>query len=492
MAVPGHDERDFAFATEKDLPVRQVILPPGEEPAETMSEAYPGPGSMIASGEFDGLPHDEGGRAVVEKLAAAGLGRTTIQYRLRDWLISRQRYWGAPIPIVYCPDCGEVPIPESELPLELPDVVDFKPKGKSPLAAAEDWMSTTCPKCGKAARRDPDTMDTFVCSSWYFLRYLRPGLEDKPFLREDMDKWMPVDMYIGGADHAYGHLIFSRFVTKALHDLGYLSCDEPFTALRHQGMITRDGEKMSKSKGNAVVPADYLERYGTDTLRLYMMFGFAFAEGGDWTDDGIDGVHRYLKRVWRLVDCAIEKRSPAGDVKGEPAQLSEAERDNRWPELRRVMHNSIKGCSRDVERFQFNTAISRLMELTNALFAYAGRNASTLDDPYYREALETLVLMLAPFAPHLGAELWVRLGGGGNVFDQVWPEYREEFLVARTVSYVLQINGKIRDHMDAPLDAERTDIEARALAHGRIPELVGDKAVRKVIVVPNKLVNIVV
>jgi leucyl-tRNA synthetase len=491
MAVPAHDERDFAFAKEMKLPVRLVIVEPGTDPGRSLDEAYTGAGAMTASAEFDGMPHVEGGKAVVAKLAERGLGEQTIQYRLRDWLISRQRYWGAPIPVVYCDDCGEVPLPEDQLPLLLPTDVDYKPKGKSPNASSETWMNTDCPKCGGQATRDPDTMDTFVCSSWYFLRYLKPGLEDQPFLREDMDTWLPVDMYVGGADHAYGHLIFSRFITKALHDLGYLGFDEPFKALRHQGMITRDGEKMSKSKGNTVVPADYLQRYGTDTLRLYLMFGFAFAEGGDWTDEGIDGIHRYVKRVWRLVDAAVDGRSPAGDAPDNPVGIPAGEIDKRWADLRLVMHNSIKGCGQDVERFQFNTAISRLMELTNATIAYAGQNKVGLDDENYAQAIRNLVIMLAPFAPHVGAEMWTRLGEG-VVFDQQWPEFKKEFLVADMVTYVIQINGKIRERMDAPLNADREETGKQARAYGRMPELLGDKEPRKVIVVPNKLVNFVV
>ncbi len=492
MAVPGHDERDFAFARAHDLPVRRVILADGEDPAAPLREAYAGPGTMIASGSYDGRPHVEGGAAVVAELEGRGLGKATVQYRLRDWLISRQRYWGAPIPIIHCPDCGQVPVPESDLPVLLPTDVDYRPKGKPPLASSESFMNVACPQCGGAARRDPDTMDTFVCSSWYFLRFLEPQRDDAPFDRELVNRWLPVDQYIGGADHAYGHLIFSRFVTKVLHDLGWLDFDEPFLSLRHQGMITRDGEKMSKSKGNTVVPADYIDRYGVDTLRAYLMFGFAFAEGGDWTDDGIEGTHRFLARVWRLVDAALDGRPPAGDAPADAAPLGADEADRRWPELRRVMHNSIKGCTQDLARFHFNTALSRLMELTNALHGFAGRDIVSLDDPRFREALTNLVLMLSPFTPHLGEELWRRLGGEGHVFDQAWPAWRDEFLVADTVTYVVQINGKIRERLELPRDCDRDQAAARAREHGRIPELLDGASVRKVIVVPNKLVNIVI
>ncbi len=492
MAVPGHDERDFAFAGELELPVRKVILAEGEDPAAPMDEAYTGDGSMInCDDEYAGRPNREAGGAIVAALEERSLGKATIQYRLRDWIISRQRYWGAPIPVVHCPDCGEVPLPEDQLPLELPDVENYRPEGMSPLASAEEWMATECPKCGGAATRDPDTMDTFVCSSWYYLRYLQPNRDDAPFDLETLAPWMPVHMYVGGADHAYGHLIYSRFVNMALFDQGLVPSEEPFRALRHQGMITRDGAKMSKSKGNTVVPADYLDRYGTDCLRTYLMFGFAFAEGGDWTDEGIDGIWRYLNRVARLVDAAVEGRSPAGDAGDAAAPIPTDEAEARWKALRVVMHNSIKGCTQDVERFQFNTALSRLMELTNALYAYAGQNVLTLDDPHAAEAVGVLVRMLAPFAPYMGAELWERLGNG-HVFDAEWPAWDEAHLVADTVTYVVQINGKIRERLEAPRDADREAVGEQAKVCGRIPELLGDAEIRKVIVVPNKLVNIVI
>ncbi|MBU0743241.1 leucine--tRNA ligase [bacterium] len=492
MAVPAHDERDFAFAAELGLPVRRVILAPGGDPEAPLEAAYTEPGSMLNSGEHDGMDSVEGGRRIVESLAARGLGAATIQYRLRDWIISRQRYWGAPIPIVHCAHCGEVPVPDEQLPVLLPEVAEYRPRGKSPLAACASYMNTRCPQCGEPARRDPDTMDTFVCSSWYFLRYLEPGLDTAPFRRETLAKWFPIEMYVGGADHAYGHLIYARFINMVLYDLGLVPSEEPFRSLRHQGMITRNGEKMSKSKGNTVVPADYLANYGTDTLRTYLMFGFAFAEGGDWTDDGIDGVWRYLNRVWRLIDAAQDGHSPAGDAPADAVPLAPDDTRRRWPRLRRVMHNSIKGCTQDIERFQFNTALSRLMELTNALYHYAGRDIVDLGDANFREGLEVLVRMLAPFAPHLGAELWERLGGGTSVFDATWPQWREEYLIADSITYVIQINGKIRERMEASRDAERGQLEREALSHGRIPELIGDKTVRKVIVIPNKLVNIVV
>ncbi|MFH1842825.1 MAG: leucine--tRNA ligase [bacterium] len=492
MAVPAHDTRDFEFAQTFSLPIRKVILAPGDEPDSPLTEAYTESGTMLQSGEFNGLANGEGGKRIVAELAAENRGRAAVQYRLRDWLVSRQRFWGAPIPIVHCPDCGEVPVPEEELPVELPDDVDFRPTGVSPLASSESFMAVSCPKCGQPARRDPDTMDTFVCSSWYYLRYPCTDETERPFSPEKMQSWLPVDQYVGGSDHACGHLIFSRFVTKVLHDLGHLQFDEPFLRLNHQGMILSDGEKMSKSKGNVVSPDGYLEQYGTDALRAYMMKGFAFSEGGDWSDEGLEGVFRYLQRVWRLVEAALTGTSPAGDATADPPLLTAAEAEERGAELRCVMHNSIKGCSVDTERFQFNTAISRLMELTNALYAYAGRSRVGLDDQRYREGIEILVKMLAPFAPHLGEELWTRIGGEGHVFAQQWPEWDEAALTRATVTMVVQINGKIRERMEVPVDADRESVAEQAQAHGRIPDLLADQTIRKVIVVPNKLVNIVV
>jgi leucyl-tRNA synthetase len=493
MAVPAHDERDFAFARALGLPIRTVILAPGEAWAsDEPAEAYTGAGTMTASGSYDGLPSEEGGRRVVADLERRGEGRPTVQYRLRDWLISRQRYWGAPIPIIHCPRCGLVPVPDEQLPVLLPEDVDFRPRGKSPLASSEHYMNVACPTCGGPARRDPDTMDTFVCSSWYYLRYLTPHLAERAFDPDLVNAWLPVDQYVGGPEHACGHLIYSRFITKFLHDRGYLEFDEPFQRLVHQGLITRGGEKMSKSHGNVVNPEDYLTRYGTDTLRVYLMFGFAFEEGGDWKDDGIEGVHRYLQRVWRLVEAALAGRSPAGDAPADAPALSPAEAERRGADLRRTLHASIKGCTVDLARFHFNTAVSRLMELTNALYAYAGRNAVGLDDPRYREGIAALVAMLAPFAPHLGEELWARLGHDQHVFDHGWPQWDESALARRTVTIVLQINGKIRDQMEAAVDADREEIATAAQRHGRMPELIAGRPVRKVVVVPNKLVNIVV
>ncbi len=493
MAVPGHDERDFEFAGAFGLPARRVIAAAGEDAATPLAAAATEPGVMVASGPYSGLPSGEGGRRLVADLARDGLAQATVKYRLRDWTISRQRYWGAPIPVVHCPACGEVPVPEEQLPVLLPEDIDFRPRGGSPLATSPAFMDAPCPACGGPARRDPDTMDTFVCSSWYFLRYPTPHLDDAPFDRALVNAWLPVDQYVGGPEHTCGHLIYSRFITKFLHDEGWLDFDEPFRRLVHQGLITRDGDKMSKSRGNVVNPEAYIDKYGTDTLRAYLMFGFAFQDGGDWKDAGIEGVHRYLQRVWRLVDAARAGRSPAGDAPADAPPLSAAEREARGPELWRQLNASVKGCTQDLSRFHFNTALSRLMELTNALYAYAGRNAAGLDDAGYRAGLSALVRMLAPFAPHLGEELWARLeGDGASVFDQAWPAWDESALARATVTVVLQINGKIRDEMQAPVDMERGALEEAAQKHGRIPELIGGRPVRKVIVVPNKLVNIVV
>jgi leucyl-tRNA synthetase len=492
MAVPAHDQRDFEFSIELNLPMKRVILGADQDSNLEMKEAWTEDGLMVNSSEYNGQQNRCAGEEIIVALSESNQGKQTIQYRLRDWLVSRQRYWGSPIPIIHCPKCGEVPVPEDQLPLELPSDVDYKPKGKSPLESSDSYMNVECPECGGDARRDSDTMDTFVCSSWYFLRYFKPNLDDSMFLKSDTLKWMPIEMYVGGADHAYGHLIFSRFITKVLHDLGYLGFEEPFKALRHQGMITRDGQKMSKSKGNTVVPADYLEDYGTDTLRTYLMKGFAFAEGGDWTDNGIEGIHKFLTRVWRLTHSALAHQ-PLGQDMGDGVPLiSESEREKRWPKLRVVLHNSIMACTRDLERFQFNTAVSKLMELNNALREYSATDAVSLDDPYFKEALINLIQMLSPFAPHFGAELWDRVGGIGSVFDSSWPQHNDAYLVSDTVIYVIQINGKIREKMEASKSTPKDEIEKEAMTIGRIPELIGDNQIRKVIVVPGKLVNIVI
>ncbi len=485
MAVPGHDERDFEFATKYELPIRKVILEPGTNPDEPLNAAYTEPGVMINSGPFSGLPSQEGKEKIATWLEEKKLGERKINYKLRDWLISRQRYWGAPIPIVYCDECGEVPVPDDQLPVILPYDVDFKPTGESPLRSHEEFIHCQCPKCGKPAHREVDTMDTFVDSSWYFLRYLSPHLEDRPFDTELANAWCPVDMYVGGPEHATMHLLYARFITMVLHDMGHINFDEPFQALRHQGIIKGpDGMRMSKSRGNVVNPEEFLEKYGSDAFRCYLMFGFEFEKGGPWSDEGIASLDRFLNRIWRL----FEKYGWVFDAEKGGGEMGEDER-----ELNKILHRSIKGVTEDTERFHFNTAISRIMELVNGLYRYTGEKASEeLNAGFLKTVLENLNLLLAPFAPHLAEELWEMSGHSYSVFNQSWPQFDKEALKEEMINYGVLVNGKVRAQMQVPREMSKEDIEKLALETGRIPELIRGKTIRKIVVVPNRIVNIVV
>jgi leucyl-tRNA synthetase len=480
MAVPAHDQRDFEFAQRYNLPVRQVISPDGQPSLEPLTRAYEEPGVMINSGPFSGTPSQEGIQRVIEFLERQGIGRRKVNYRLRDWLISRQRYWGAPIPIIYCPACGEVPVPEEDLPVMLPHEVEFGVRGMSPLATNPDFVNTTCPKCGRPAKREVDTMDTFVCSSWYYLRYPDPSYQEGPFNPELVRKWLPVDVYVGGAEHATMHLLYARFFTKVLYDLGLVHFDEPFLRLVHQGVITNKGAKMSKSRGNVVNPDEYIREYGSDVFRLFLMFMGDYAEGGDWSDEGIHGMSRFVNRVWRLVNEYVED-PPRGE-----------ETEHVRP-LQRQRHFAVKMVTRDLERFHFNTAISRIMELVNEISAYrqavpaAEQNAEVL-----RDAVRTLVLLLAPFAPHLGEELWMRIGEAPSVFNQRWPEYDEAILAAEKVRIAVQVNGKVRATIEVDADSDDGEVVQAALADDRIRRYLEGKEVIRTVVVPKRLVNIVV
>ncbi|NOX38617.1 MAG: leucine--tRNA ligase [Calditrichaeota bacterium] len=485
MAVPGHDERDFEFATKFELPIRKVILEPGTEEDAPLTAAYTGEGTMIQSGPFSGMPSQEGREKIIQWLEEKGIGRRKVNYRMRDWLVSRQRYWGAPIPIVYCDRCGEVPVPEDQLPVELPYDVDFRPTGESPLQYHEGFKKTTCPRCQGPATREVDTMDTFVDSSWYFLRYFTPQLNEAPFDPDIVNRWCPVDKYVGGAEHATMHLLYARFINMVLYDLGHIAFEEPFTSLRHQGVIMGpDGQKMSKSLGNVVNPDDYLEKYGSDVFRCYLMFGFDYEMGGPWDDSGIASMDRYLNRVWRLFENCLW-------VFQEGNNYQEMGPDEE--KLLKTLHRSIKGATIDVERFHFNTAISRLMELTNELYRYTGnRPREEQNAGLLKRVLEQFNIMLSAFAPHLGEELWERTGHAYSVFHQRWPEYDPKMLEEETVEYAIQINGKVRDKVVVPREASQEEIVQMALQAGRIPKLVDGKQIVKTIVVPNKLVNIVV
>ncbi len=492
MAVPAHDQRDFEFATKFNLLIRKVILSENDaseselsESITTWKEAYSGEGKMINSGEYNNLESKAGGIKVSEYLESKDIGKRTIQYKLRDWLVSRQRYWGAPIPIIFCEKCGEVPIPEDELPVLLPyDDVDFKPKGKSPLATSESFVNTTCPKCGEPAKREADTMDTFVDSAWYFLRYPYNKMENQAWDKGTISNWMPVDKYIGGAEHATMHLLYARFFTKALRDMGYLNFDEPFLSLVHQGVIQGpDGLRMSKSKGNVINPEDYLDKFGSDVFRCYLMFGFEYIAGGPWDDSGIAAIDRFLNRIWRVVE--------------DHKQILSNTRDNQDfslqdKSLNRVLNNSIKGVTQDTERFHFNTSISRIMELVNELYRYTSEvNEKDFNAALLSESLKKLVLLIAPFAPHLSEELWKMIGNKPTIFDQKWPEFDPKALALDEISWVIQINGKIREHMLASKDLPKDEAENLAVNFGRMPELLQGKTIRKVIIVPQKLINIV-
>ncbi len=475
MAVPAHDERDYAFAMKYDLPIRRVVKAVGGELDELPFTSYDG--VLVNSGEFDGMTVTEGKKAVIEKLMKTDEGRFKVNYRLRDWLVSRQRYWGAPIPMIHCEHCGEVMVPEKDLPVELPYDVDFTPDGRSPLSKHEGFMNVTCPKCGRPARRDPDTLDTFVCSSWYYLRYADPKNDSEAWDPAWINKLLPVDKYVGGAEHACMHLLYARFFTKALRDMGYLAFDEPFKSLVHQGTILGpDGNKMSKSKGNVVSPDEFINQYGSDVFRTYLAFGFAYTEGGPGLPEGIKAVNRYIERVERLVERVIAL----------PDENKAAKTDG---DVRYAQHYAIKNVTQDVDKFSFNTAVARLMELTNALY-------KALDDEYnpalIKAATQDLVIMLSVFAPHFSEEMWEKMGNSYSIFNQSWPIFDEKALVRNEVEIVVQVNGKVRGKFTMPAGAPDEEIEAAALREERVTRALEGKAIRKIIVVKGKLVNIVV
>lgn len=469
MAVPAHDERDFEFATKFGLPIERVIVPADSEPGQLPDVEY---GILVNSGPFDGQTSEEAKASITQTLKEADRGDFHTNYRLRDWLISRQRYWGAPIPMVYCEHCGEVPVPEDQLPVELPYDVDFKPEGKSPLASSEEFVNTTCPNCGRPAKRDVDTMDTFVCSSWYYLRYPDNRNTDEAWNKEIVDAMLPVDQYVGGAEHAVMHLLYARFFTKALRDMGYLSFDEPFASLVHQGTILgADGEKMSKSRGNVASPDEFVDRYGSDTMRLYLAFGFNYVEGGPWNDHGIQAANRFLERVERIVQRAVDTEGGAGKPDSD---------------LSYALNDAIARINTDLPRFSFNTVVARMMELTNALYKYA---AGEPDGETLRSTVKQLILLLAPFAPHFAEEMWERLGGSYSVFNEKYPVADESALKRDVIQMALQVNGKRRAEFSIGADASAEEIEKFVL--NEYPQYWKDKEVKKVIVVPGRIANVV-
>jgi leucyl-tRNA synthetase len=527
MGVPAHDQRDFVFARQYELPVQQVIVPEGSDEHAFEGGAFTGGGVLIHSGRFDGLDNAAAKEAITAAAEAEGWGQGRVQYRLRDWLISRQRYWGCPIPVIHCDDCGVVPVPSDQLPVELPRGVNFSGRGGSPLAQLESWVNVSCPCCGKAARRETDTMDTFMCSSWYFLRYADPHNTQLPFSREAADRWLPVDQYVGGIEHAILHLLYSRFFTKVLRDRGLLSFDEPFARLLTQGMVQgityknpvtgkyippaevadptdpRDPltgdvletffEKMSKSKYNGVDPAVVIERYGADTARMFILFKAPPEKDLEWDDADVEGQFRFLQRIWRQVNGARERglslssatRSEAS-ADGSPQAGQALSTDES--DLRRAVHTAIAAISEDLQDpYQFNTAIAELMKLSNAMTSHLEHCSEAVAN----EALNALLVLLAPFAPHLASDLWQQLDGPGEVHQQPWPQVDQSALVRDTVQLVIQIKGKVRGSLDVPADADRQTLEQLALNSDIAAKWLEGNAPSRVIVVPGKLVNLV-
>ena len=488
MGVPTGDQRDWMFADKYGIEKIVTICPVGKElKLEEMTCAYEEKeGMLVNSGEFTGMEMHKAMSAIMDKAEAEGFGKRRVNYRLRDWLISRQRYWGAPIPIIYCPHCGEVLVPEDQLPVRLPEDVSFTAGAKSPLATSEEFVHCKCPKCGADATRETDTMDTFLCSSWYYLRYTDAHNDKIPFDKELNNYWGPVDQYIGGIEHAILHLLYSRFFVKVLRDAGLVDYDEPFSNLLTQGMVIKDGAKMSKSLGNVVSPEEILSKYGADTARLFILFAAPPERELEWSDQGVEGSFRFLNRIWRIVQ-AFEAVLAQKVTEYDHSNLSEADKD-----LRRVLHSSIKKVTNDIEtRFNFNTAISTMMELVNALYAYK-EAAKEPNAGLVYEAISDLIKMMSPFVPHITEELWRgAIDANSSVHEQSWPECDEEALKVDNVEIVLQVNGKVRGRLTVPAEATKEDLEKIAMADANVQAHIGDATVRKVICVPGRLVNIV-
>ncbi|HLQ28986.1 MAG TPA: leucine--tRNA ligase [Ktedonobacteraceae bacterium] len=481
MGVPAHDQRDFEFARKFGIEIREVIRPEGEAPSDpaTWSEAKEHLGVMVNSGPFDGTPAGEAIAKVTEYIEEKGVGKFMVTYRLRDWLISRQRYWGAPIPIVYCPEHGIVPVPEEQLPVWLPEHVEFKPTGESPLRYEPEFLNTTCPICGAPATREADTMDTFICSSWYFLRYADPHNTEQAWSQEKLKHWLPVDQYVGGVEHAIMHLLYARFFVKALHDMGHLDFDEPFTRLFHQGMVLgADGQKMSKSRGNVETPDRYVEKYGADTIRCYMMFIGPFEAGGSFKPDNLEGVWRFLNRFWSVVTDNWIVRQVSDKETGESRAIE------------RLRHKTIKRVTEDLSNFRFNTALAALMECNNALVKQ--QNEPVAQTRAYRKTLETMMQLLAPMAPHITEELWHITGHSGSIHLTDWPSYDEAMTHDETFTLVIQVNGKVRERVEVSTAITENDARMLALNNQRVASFIGESTVQKVIYIPGRLVNIVV
>jgi leucyl-tRNA synthetase len=484
MAVPSHDQRDFEFAKKYGLTIIVVIQPEGEElKAETMEAAYEGEGVLVNSGSHNGMKNTEAMPAITEHLFKVGRGETTVNFRLRDWGISRQRYWGAPIPVVHCEKCGTVPVKKEDLPIILPEDVKLTGTGESPIAHVESFVNTTCPCCGGKAKRETDTMDTFVESSWYFIRYCSPNHKDKAFDAEEVAYWMPVDQYIGGIEHAILHLMYSRFYTMVLRDLGYVDFDEPFDRLLTQGMVIKDGAKMSKSKGNVVDPEDMIRRYGADATRLFTLFAAPPEKDMDWSDQGIEGTYRFLTRLWRLA-MDIKDMQGSSMISQIPASVE--------PIMRKT-HQTIRKVTEDIDkRFRFNTAIAAMMELINELYKAKEVIKNKDETAVLKHSLEQLLIMLSPFVPHIADELWEALGLTGQLFNHPWPEYNPVWAQSSQVTIAVQVNGKLRATIEVPKDAEQALVQTTALSDVNVKRFIESASIRKVIYVPNKIINIIV
>ncbi len=466
MCVPAHDSRDFEFAKKYKLPIKQVIVNRGLR-IENSKKAFEEDGKLENSAEFSGFTSEKARQKITEKLKNMDVGDFAISYKLKDWLVSRQRYWGSPIPIIYCEKCGEVLVPEKDLPIKLPTNVDFRPHGESPLARSKEFVNVSCPKCSAKAKRETDTMDTFVCSSWYFLRYLSPKLNSGPFDHKIVNSWLPVDLYVGGKEHVNMHLLYARFVTKVLHNLKYLNFDEPFTKLIHQGVITKDSAKMSKSRGNVVIPDEFIQKYGADVLRLYLMSMGPYNEGGDWSDKGIVGMERFINKIWNFAN-------PKSKIQMSSENIN----------TKKQLHRTIKKVTDDLEGFKFNTAIAALIEWLNF--------ASNKKGVVARQMLETYLILLAPFAPHFAEELWSQFGHKQSIFFEKWPTYNQNLIKEEVITIVVQINGKVRDQITVkPTDCEKEIIKL-AQNTAKIKKWLAGKKIKKTIFVENRLINFVI
>ena len=493
MSVPAHDQRDLDFARKYDLPVRMVIQPvEGPLDESNMIDAFSANGVMVNSGSFNGLFSDEAKSKVCEYLEGAKIGKASVNFRLRDWGVSRQRYWGTPIPIIQCDECGLIPVPEDQLPIQLPLDVDLGNRGQSPLTTLAEFYKTQCPECGKLARRETDTLDTFVCSSWYFNRYTSPDNNQVAFNSDDLDYWMPVDQYVGGIEHAILHLLYSRFFHLVFKDLGFIKSDEPFDRLLTQGMVIKDGAKMSKSKGNVVDPDEIIQNYGADTARLFILFAAPPAKDLEWNSQGVEGCYRFLKRVWRIFDDFLSDIKEAGSI---PKGYETSSKELR--ELRRITHVTIGRVTDDIQtRMQFNTAIAAVMEFVNHLYAFRDnwflKDNSDGARAIVRESFDTLILLLSPFAPHIAEEMWSLLGHKTSIVQVEWPVFNKDFTTTEKLLIVVQLNGKVRQRITVSSSSSQEDIKSLALNDSKIKEQIKGQEIKKIIVVPGKLVNIVV